>query len=63
MDTLSSEAELNGIDPSLADQIVREWVASASIRAEFGSMARYASYRKAKADGRVRILGGHTHDH
>lgn len=43
---------------NLAQEIINIWETSPEIRAEFGSLACYAAYRKAEAAGKARIIGG-----
>lgn len=45
-------------DPKLAAAVQAEWNASANLRAEFGDrFSSYQAYRKAEAEGRVKVRG------
>ncbi len=41
----------------LEERCAKEFAASASLRAEFGTLERYAAFRRAEVKGLVRIIG------
>jgi hypothetical protein len=47
----------NGVKETLEQRIIREWKASASIRAEFGNLNRYRAYMVARESGRAKVYG------
>lgn len=47
----------NAAKETLEQRIIREWKASASIRAEFGNLNRYHAYVVARESGRAKVYG------
>ena len=52
----ATEPEIDGGDVAVA--ILRDWNSNPEIRAEFGTLSRYAAFKQAKDSGRVKIIGG-----
>jgi len=52
----SSVNQIN-IDGQLAMDVIRDWKASAALRAEFRSISTYTAYVQGKASGLVKFAG------